>query len=165
MKGISDPLWVRSRSSGLIGRAVEVDDAGRVLVDFDAGMLRWIPLEDLVYQGKVWFVPEAIEDEILSEPKQALKEGMDRHMREIMSIKEPIGMPFVNKKVKLIIGEGDEKIEIGEARIDSIPNGDMMVELIITNQKIAELLGGNQINGIIPRSVEIPPIAKENTDE
>ena len=47
--------------------------------------------------------------------------------------------------------EGSDQTEIGTADIHDISNGDMIVDLNITNPEIAEQLGGVLIKGIIPR--------------
>jgi hypothetical protein len=55
------------------------------------------------------------------------------------------------KQVRLFAGEGDNKVEIGVAETDPIENGDIMVNLTITDPKVAELLGGTSLKGVIPR--------------
>lgn len=69
------------------------------------------------------------------------------------------------KQVRLVVGEGDSKIEIGEAHVEKMQNGDMAVELSITDPNIIKALGSDTLRGVIPQSVDIPDITKENTDE
>lgn len=44
-----------------------------------------------------------------------------------------------------------DKVEIGIAEVDPIPNGDLMVNLTITDPRVAEQLGGASMKGIVPR--------------
>lgn len=57
------------------------------------------------------------------------------------------------KYVRLVVNnntDGTDKVEIGTAEVDELPNGDMMVDLTITNPEVANLLGGTEMRGIIP---------------
>lgn len=58
------------------------------------------------------------------------------------------------KNVRLVVGEGDNKVEVGTAEIQPIPNGDATILLTVTNPQIVSILGGNQLKGIIPQYVE-----------
>lgn len=58
----------------------------------------------------------------------------------------------IMKQVRIIVPnntDGTDRTEIGIADIDTLPNGDMMFEMTITDPKIAELLGGTQMKGVI----------------
>lgn len=60
---------------------------------------------------------------------------------------------YVTKHVPLVVNsntDGTDKTEIGTAEVDEIPNGDLMVNLTITNPEVAKLLGGTEMRGIIP---------------
>lgn len=61
------------------------------------------------------------------------------------------------RQVRLVVGEGTDKYQVGVADVQPVPNGDTRVVLTITNARIAEMLGGNQIQGVIPRYVEPLP--------
>lgn len=59
----------------------------------------------------------------------------------------------MTKHVRLVVNnntDGTDKTEIGTAEVDEIPNGDLMVNLTITNPEVAKLLGGTEMRGIIP---------------
>jgi hypothetical protein len=61
----------------------------------------------------------------------------------------------MTKKVRLVIDnntDGTDKIEVGTATVDEIPNGDLVVNLTITNAAIIEAIGGKEIKGIVPRA-------------
>jgi hypothetical protein len=65
------------------------------------------------------------------------------------------------KTVRLVVSNntnGSDKVEIGEAEIEQIPNGDMIVNMTITDPEVAELLGGKQIKGIIPKGKSSPSL-------
>lgn len=64
------------------------------------------------------------------------------------------GQSTVAKQVKLVVGEGADKVDVGTAHIEKLPNGDAMVKLEISNQALVKLLGGSQVQGIIPSFVE-----------
>lgn len=61
------------------------------------------------------------------------------------------------RQVRLVVGEGDQRVEVGHADIEKKPNGETMVLLTVTNPSVAALLGGNQIKGIIPAYVDPAP--------
>jgi hypothetical protein len=67
---------------------------------------------------------------------------------------EPKGFLDMAKQVRLVVGEGDDKIEVGRADIERIPNGDAMVMLTISNPALIKALGGEKIKGIIPSFTE-----------
>jgi hypothetical protein len=89
----------------------------------------------------------------------------DRRLEE-MSIKEPKGLLNMAKQVKLVVGEGNDKVEIGVAEIQPVPNGDSLVEITITNQNVIALLGGDKIQGIIPARIatEQADMSEDKTD-
>lgn len=60
----------------------------------------------------------------------------------------------MGKQVRLVVGEGENKREIGIADVEKIPNGDMMVQMTITDPNVVRALGGHQIKGVIPNPVE-----------
>jgi hypothetical protein len=53
---------------------------------------------------------------------------------------------------------------MGIAYIDPLPNGDSMVCIKITNNKLAMLLGGKEINGILTKQVSEQPLMEEETE-
>lgn len=60
------------------------------------------------------------------------------------------------KHVRVVVPnntDGTDKTEIGVADVETLPNGDMMVNLTITDPRVAELLGGTSMKGVIPRPV------------
>jgi hypothetical protein len=79
---------------------------------------------------------------------------IDDRMREEMSIKNPKGFLNMAKQVKLVVGEGDSKIEVGTAEIEKLPDGDSMVYLSITNEALIEALGGSEMTATMPKLPE-----------
>lgn len=72
---------------------------------------------------------------------------------------ETTGNP--KKKYRLTVGEGDDKIEIGEVEIETLPNGHQLANILIDNAQILGELGiegGMFIKGIMPA-----PNWKDNT--
>lgn len=55
----------------------------------------------------------------------------------------------MSKEVRLVVGEGDDKIEVGTATVEKIPTGDAMVMLRITNEALIKILGGSAIKGVM----------------
>jgi hypothetical protein len=53
------------------------------------------------------------------------------------------------KQVKLVVGEGDSKIEVGTAEVEKLPGGDTMVYLAITNADLIKALGGDKMRGLM----------------
>jgi hypothetical protein len=78
------------------------------------------------------------------------------------------------RQVRIFVGEEANKTEMGIAYIDPIPNhaeGHSMVRVDITNAKVAMLLGGTEINGVLSKVVPYPapeiedePIQEENNE-
>lgn len=114
-----------------------MDDSGRVFVELDNGPSYWLPEADL--QQVVYLKDPDIED-----PKGILEV----------------------KNVRLVIGEGANKVEVGTAEITMVPNGDAMILLTVTNPQIEAMLGGNKIQGIIPKVVDPEtPVEEEPLSE
>jgi hypothetical protein len=64
------------------------------------------------------------------------------------------------KKVPLTVSnntDGTDKITIGTAEVHDIPNGDKIVDVVITNPEFAQLLGGTHMKGIVPG---MPPFTR-----
>jgi len=59
----------------------------------------------------------------------------------------------VSRQVSLVVGEGENKVEVGVAEVQPVPNGDSLVEITITNQNVIALLGGDKIQGTIPARI------------
>lgn len=66
------------------------------------------------------------------------------------------------RQVRLVVGEGDDKVQLGVAEIERAANGDTMVVLTITNPTVVAALGGNQIRGTIPNAVQPEPPEEPN---
>lgn len=77
---------------------------------------------------------------------------------------EPKGNDMA-RQVKLTVGEGDKKVEIGEAHVEQMQSGDMAVLLKITDPAVIKALGSDTLRGVIPKTVEIPPALEEDTNE
>lgn len=55
------------------------------------------------------------------------------------------------KQVRLMIGEGEDKFEIGVAELETMPDGTTKVEITLTAEKYAQALGaGVKLTGILP---------------
>lgn len=64
---------------------------------------------------------------------------------------QPTKMIPPKKQVRLMIGEGDNKFEIGVAELESMPDGTTKVEITLTEEKYAQALGtGVKLTGVIP---------------
>lgn len=61
------------------------------------------------------------------------------------------------KQVRLMIGEGENKFEIGIADLTTMPDGSTQVEITLTAEKYAQALGtGVKLTGVLPpRELEI----------
>lgn len=139
MKGIPDPPTVYSRSYGLKGKAVEARDDGAFLVSFDTNTEIWLPREDLLTQV---------------EYDKSIRDFYEEEMNEAFRIKDPKGILDMARQVKLVVGEGDDKIEVGKADLETMSNGDVMATLSITNSALIKALGGAEVKGIIPKFSE-----------
>lgn len=65
-------------------------------------------------------------------------------------MREELGMPE-KKQVRLMIGEGDGRFEIGMAELETMPDGTVNIEITLTNEKYAQALGiGVKLTGILP---------------
>jgi hypothetical protein len=64
----------------------------------------------------------------------------------------------MSKEVRFVVGEGDNEHEFGVAELSPIDNGHMMINLRITDAKMAMILGGNDIKGVVSRTVTEHPI-------
>jgi hypothetical protein len=65
----------------------------------------------------------------------------------------------MSKQVRLVVGEGDGKIEVGTAEIEKLPDGDSMLYLSITNTALIEALGGSEMTATMPK------LPEDKTDE
>lgn len=63
------------------------------------------------------------------------------------------------KQVRLVVGEGANKVEVGTAKIEQVPNGDPVIEMTVTYASIIKMLGGNQVKGTITKITEEDPDA------
>jgi hypothetical protein len=98
-----------------------------------------------------------LRDIVLKDAK-TIRDYIDRRMtEETMTFKEPKGLLDVARQVKLFVGEGDDRVEIGVADIEKMSSGDSAVLLTITDENVARLLGGSQIKGLIPRLTDVDP--------
>jgi hypothetical protein len=141
-------IRVRSRSFGIEGLAGMVGGDGRVLVDFGDGISHWIPQSDLE------MVPEQGGEKLSYQYKNAddmlVRNFIAAKLTASFKIDQPKGFLDVSKQVRLVVGEGDDKIEVGKAQVDPMPNGDARVTLSITNAALIKALGGSVMQGIIP---------------
>jgi len=64
------------------------------------------------------------------------------------------GVPDMARQVRLVVGEGEEKTEVGIAEVEKLANGDAMVTVNISNSALIKALGGGQIKGVIPNFTE-----------
>jgi hypothetical protein len=65
------------------------------------------------------------------------------------------------KKVRLMLGDGPDRIDIGEAELEKLPNGSIMVHMTINNPQLAKQFDMPSVvdmRGIIPA-----PNWKDNT--
>lgn len=74
------------------------------------------------------------------------------------------GMLNVAKQVRLVAGEGDQKIEVGTAEVQTLSSGDSMVHLTISNPALIKVLGGSEVKGIIPNFVEQPANTEDSNE-
>lgn len=121
-----------------------IDDVGRILVDF-GDVKHWIPREDL-------------EEYMSPEEKLLIQNFVDLKLSTVYKLDQAEGILDVAKQVKLVVGEGNDKIEIGTAEVEKLPGGDTMVYLSITNAALIKALGGGQIKGLMG----IPTTDKED---
>ena len=59
----------------------------------------------------------------------------------------------VYKNVRLVLGEGPDKMEVGEAKVEELPDGRFEVTMTLDNKEIADKLGLTSTTcvGIIPK--------------
>lgn len=139
-------IRVRVNSSGFEGIVKGFGGNDMVLVEFPTGVLDWFPQHQL----SVIVDAEEIEQYIAD------------NMNTVFAIKDPKGMPFM-RQVRLVVGEGDDKVEVGVATVQPVLNDDTKVILKITHPRVAQMLGGDTVIGTIPRYVE-PPAEEEQTN-
>lgn len=99
----------------------------------------------------------------MNEDEKSIRDFYEEGMSETFRIKDPKGMLDVAKQVRLVVGEGDDKIEVGKADLETTPNGDVLATISITNSALIKALGGAEVKGIIPRFVDPEP--QEDTGE
>lgn len=68
------------------------------------------------------------------------------------------------KQIRIFVGE-EEKTEMGIAYIEPLPSGDSMVRIEITNNKVAMLLGGKEIKGVLTRQISEQPSMEQETED
>lgn len=90
-----------------------------------------------------------------------LQNYIDLQMIGTFKIDQPQGILEMAKQVRLVVGEGADKIEVGVATVEKKPNGDAVVSLTITNSALIKALGGTEVKGIITKFGEI----EEDTSE
>lgn len=61
----------------------------------------------------------------------------------------------MSKKVRLTIGEGDENKEVGEAEVETLPDGSMKVSLTLDSLEVARSLGLDTVH----LKATIPPLS------
>lgn len=87
----------------------------------------------------------------MNEDEKKIKDFVDQRMQEELSIKNPAGIIPPKKQVRLMIGEGEDKFEIGVAELETMPDGTVKVDITLTAEKYAEALGiGVKLTGILP---------------
>jgi phage-related protein len=97
---------------------------------------------------------------VKKEDAKAISDFIKKNMtEEAFTIKEPKGILDVAKQVRLVVGEGDGKIEVGTAEIEKLPDGDSMLYLSITNTALIEALGGSEMTATMPK------LPEDKTDE
>jgi hypothetical protein len=152
-------IRVKSLSFDSFGFATMMDDCRRVFVELDNGPSYWLPEEDL--QQVVYLCDCSPNycccNDTDREFSPDVTEYIALRMHEELNMKDPKGILAMSKQVRLVVGEGDDKIEVGVAEVEKLPNGDSMISLSITNGALIKALGAIEINGIIPKLVDPEP--------
>lgn len=143
---------IRVKVKGLDAEGVVIGAGGNdmILVEFSTGVRDWFRQPDLV---------------VIIDTKE-IDGYLAANMDDLFAIKEPKGILHnMARQVRLMVGEAADRIEIGVADIQPVPDDDTLVILTITHPKIAQMLGGERIVGTIPRHVEPAPDIQPQPEE
>lgn len=132
-------IRVRVISTGFEGTVKVFGGNDRALVELTNGLRYWYSHSDL----------SVIVD------SEEIGQYIAKNMNTVFAIKDPKGILGM-RQVRIVVGEGTDKVEVGVAEIQPVPDDDTKVVLTITDERIAKMLGGNKIEGTIPRHVELP---------
>lgn len=107
---------------------------------------RWWNYEEIGNMGSIKLTKEEFLDYMARTRATEVTHQIPKALRA-----KPTGTIPPKKQVRLMIGEGEDKFEIGVAELETMPDGTTKVEITLTAEKYAQALGtGVKLTGVIP---------------